>query len=336
MSQSAESNEVIVFYKTKDNPREIDVRIKNESVWLNQKQLAHLLNVDTDTIGLHIRNIFSEKELKKSATTEYSSVVQKEGARNVRRKLLYYNLDVIISVGYRVKSKRGTEFRIWANGILKDYLVNGYALNQKRLTETREKLKEVTASVKLLGRIIQRNSLHEDENTAFLVLIKDYAFALDILDRYDHKIIDDIEGTKTAALKIEIDEAKELLSKLRKENTTSDLFGRMKDNSFESSLHAVFQTFGGNDLYPSIEDKAAHLLYFVVKNHSFIDGNKRIGAFLFIYFLNKNKFLLTEDGNPRISNETLVALTILIAESNPKERRIIINLIKHLMHYKKM
>jgi prophage maintenance system killer protein len=321
----------LTIYKTDDGETEIDVRLAEDTVWLNQRQMAVLFDKDTDTVGLHIKNIYDEKELEKKSTSENYSVVQKEGKRNVRRDILHYNLDVIISVGYRVKSKRGTQFRIWANKILKDYLIKGYALNDKRLTESKKQLNEVTENLKLLGRIVKQQKLSGDENLAFLNLISDYAFALDLLDKYDHQKIEDIKGKKKDYHKIELNEALDALIKFKKETKASDLFAKPKDKSFESSLAAIYQTYSGKELYPSLEDKAANLLYFVVKNHSFIDGNKRIGAFLFIYFLNKNNSLISERGILRISNETLVALTIMIAESNPKEKDLIINLIKHLL-----
>jgi prophage maintenance system killer protein len=321
--------EIILFKSGKEI--NLEVKLQEETVWLNQKQMAILFDKDSDTVGLHIKNIFKEKELNKKSTTEYYSVVQQEGKRSVKRKIIHYNLDVIISVGYRVKSQRGTQFRIWANKVLKEYLVKGYALNRKRLTETKEKLNEVTENIKMLGRIIKQQQLSENENLAFLRLISDYAFALDLLDKYDHQTIEEIKSKSKSIYKIELKEALNAISEFKKETKATDLFAKQKDKSFESSLNTIYQTYGGKQLYPSLEDKAANLLYFVVKNHSFVDGNKRIGAFLFIWFLNKNNYLFTGDGIRRISNETLVALTIMIAESNPKEKELVIKLIKHIL-----
>ncbi|GIK61962.1 MAG: virulence protein RhuM/Fic/DOC family protein [Ignavibacteriota bacterium] len=307
----------------------LEVKLEEETVWLSLNQMCLLFGRDKSVVSRHLSNIFREKELEKNSVVANFATTAADGKLY---QVDYYNLDVIISVGYRVKSKRGTQFRIWANKILKDYLVKGYALNKKRLTETKEKLNEVTENLKLLGKIVKQQKLTTDENLAFLNLISDYAFALDLLDKYDHQRIEDIKGKRKTLHKIELDEALSAISKFKKETRASDLFARPKDKSFDSTLTSIYQTFGGKEFYPSLEDKAANLLYFTVKNHSFIDGNKRIGAFLFIYFLNKNNFLLTEKGNQRISNETLVALTIMIAESNPKEKELIIKLIKHLLN----
>jgi prophage maintenance system killer protein len=307
----------------------LEVKLEEETVWLSLNQMCLLFGRDKSVVSRHLSNIFREKELEKNSVVANFATTAADGKLY---QVDYYNLDVIISVGYRVKSKRGTQFRIWANKILKDYLVKGYALNKKRLTETKEKLNEVTENLKLLGKIVKQQKLTTDENLAFLNLISDYAFALDLLDKYDHQKIEDIKGKRKTLHKIELDEALSAISKFKKETRASDLFARPKDKSFDSTLTSIYQTFGGKEFYPSLEDKAANLLYFAVKNHSFIDGNKRIGAFLFIYFLNKNNFLLTEKGNQRISNETLVALTIMIAESNPKEKELIIKLIKHLLN----
>ncbi len=318
--------EIIIYKSGKDV--NLEVKLKEETVWLNQTQMAHLFQKTKQNISLHINNIFKEGELSRNSVVKDYLTTASDSKNYLTQ---YYNLDVIISVGYRVKSKRGTQFRIWANKILKNYLVNGYALNQKRLIETSQKLNEVTENLKLLGRIVKEQKLSENENLAFLNLISDYAFALDLLDKYDHQKIEDIKGVGKSVYKIKLTEILEALEKFKLETNASDLFAKPKDKSFESSLETIYQTFNGKELYPSLEDKAAHLLYFVVKNHSFVDGNKRIGAFLFIYYLNKNNFLITEEGIRKISNETLVALTIMIAESNPKEKALVVKLIKHLL-----
>jgi prophage maintenance system killer protein len=320
----------IVLYKSGEEIN-LEVKLEEETVWLTPNQMAELFGKARPTILGHIKNVYNEKELHRSSTCREFRQVQTEGERKIERNIDYYNLDVVISVGYRVKSKRGTQFRIWANKVLKDYLVKGYALNEKRLTETQEKLNEVTDNLKLLGRIVKQQQLSENENLAFLNLISDYAFALDLLDKYDHQNVEDIKSKSKSTYKIELTEALKAISDFKKETKASDLFAKPKDKSFESSLKTIYQTYGKKELYPSLEDKAAHLLYFVVKNHSFVDGNKRIGAFLFIWFLNKNSFLFTKKGIRRISNETLVALTIMIAESNPKEKELIIKLVKHLL-----
>jgi prophage maintenance system killer protein len=322
----------IVLYKSGKDIN-LEVKLEEETVWLSQKQMSELFEKNLRTINEHIKNVYIEGELKEKSTIRKFRIVQTEKNREVEREIKFYNLDVIISVGYRVKSKRGTQFRIWANRVLKDYLVKGYVLNQNRLTEKAEQLKEVTENLKLLGRIVKQQKLSEDENLAFLNLISDYAFALNLLDGYDSQTVKDIEGKGKSVYKIGTEEALNALEKFKKETKASKLFAKPKDQSFESSLNTIYQTHGGKDLYPSLEDKAAHLLYFVVKNHSFIDGNKRIGAFIFIWFLNKNNYLIAPSGKARISNETLVALTIMIAESNPKEKELIIKLIKHLLSY---
>ena len=321
----------IVIYQTKDGRTKLDVQLQEETVWLNLMQLSELFRRDKSVVSKHINNIFKEGELVRNSTVAKYATVQFEGKRQVKREIEYFNLDVILSVGYRIKSSIATQFRIWANQIIKDYLVQGYALNEKRLTETRNRLEEVTSNLRLMGRIIQQNALTADENKAFLMLITDYAFALDLLDQYDHQKVDDPVGSRQTVYKITFDDAMAALEKLKKQSGAGDLFARPKDQSFDSSLSTIFQTFDGKELYPSLEDKAAHLLYFVVKNHSFVDGNKRIGAFLFIWFLSKNNGLIDENGIQRISNETLVALTILIAESKPVEKDLIVKLVKHLI-----
>ena len=249
----------IVIYQTEDGTAKLDVRLEKETVWLSQLQMTELFQQTKQNISLHIHNIFRENELIEDATVKEYLTVQNEGGRVVKRKVIYYNLDVIISVGYRVKSNRGTQFRIWANQIIKDYLVKGYALNEKRLTETRDRLEEVTSNLRLMGRIIQRNALTADENKAFLMLITDYAFALDLLDQYDHQKVDDPVGSWQTVYKITFDDAMAALEKLKKQSGAGDLFARPKDQSFDSSLSTIFQTFDGKELYPSLEDKAAHL-----------------------------------------------------------------------------
>ncbi len=321
----------IIIYQSEDGKTRLDVKLQEETVWLSQLQMMELFDQTKQNISLHIGNIFNENELVKSSTVKEYLTVQKEGKRNVKRKILLYNLDVIISVGYRVKSQRGTQFRIWANKVLKDYLVKGYALNERRLTEARNRLEEVSANLRLMGRIIQQNTLSVSENQAFLNLISDYAAALDILDKYDHQQVTDLKKGTKDHFRITLENARSALQKLKDKSGAGELFARPKDKSFASSLAAVYQTFDGTELYPLLEDKAAHLLYFVVKNHSFIDGNKRIGAFLLIWFLERNQALLNENGLQRISNETLIALTILVAESRPEEKEMMIKLIKHLI-----
>lgn len=317
----------VILYKS-GREVELEVKLQEETVWLNLNQLCVLFERDKSVISRHISNLFKENELQRNSVVANFATTGTDGKSY---QVDYYNLDVIISVGYRVKSKRGIQFRIWANKVLKDYLIKGYALNEKRLTETKEKLEEVTENLKLLGRIVKQQKLTENENLAFLNLISDYAFALDMLDKYDHHTIDELKTNRKSVYKIELQDVFDALEKFKIKTNASGLFAKPKDKSFESSLNSIYQTYGGVELYPSLEDKAANLLYFVVKNHSFVDGNKRIGAFLFIWFLNKNKALINGNGAKLISNETLVALTIMIAESNPKEKELVVRLIKHLM-----
>lgn len=275
-----EANQIII-YQTKDGETGIDVKLENETVWLTQKLMSELFDKDSDTIGLHIKNILKDGELEEQSTTELFSVVQKEGKRNIRRKLKFYNLDMIISVGYRVNSKKGTQFRIWANKILKEYLIKGYAINEKRLKEQAEQLANLKSTVNLLSNVLKSKELNSDEANGLLNVVTDYAYALDILDKYDHQQLE-IEGTTTKQLfVINYVEAIKAIKNLKDKFGGSSLFGNQKDDSFKGSINNIYQTFDGIDLYPSLEEKAANLLYFVVKNHSFSDGNKRIAAYLF-------------------------------------------------------
>lgn len=321
----------IQIYQTEDGSTEVIVKFDNETVWLSQKQMAQLFDKDTDTIGLHLKNIYKSGELTEKSTTEESSVVQKEGKRNIRRKVKLYNLDAIISVGYRVNSKQGVEFRIWANSILKEYLLKGYALDKKRLAQQNEQLKELQDSVKILGNVLDYKALSNDESIGLLKIISDYAYALDILDQYDYQKleINNTSGKETYQLTYE--EAMTQIRIAKKAHGNSDLFGHEKDDSFRSSISTIYQTFDSEDLYPSIEEKAASLLYFITKNHSFSDGNKRIAAFLFLYFLERNGILFDYNGNKRIADNTLVALTLMIAVSKPDEKetmtKVVVNLI---------
>jgi len=265
----------IKIFRAEDGKTEIQVVVQSETVWLSQKQMADLFEKDADTIGLHLRNIYKSGELIEKATTEKSSVVQKEGTRNVTRSLNLYNLDAIISVGYRVNSKRGVQFRIWANQVIKNYLINGYALNERRLTSQNEQLGSLKESVLILTKIVNQKKLSPDESEGLLKIITDYAYALDILDQYDYQTLKISDTSDNELYKITYEEAKNQIMRLREIYGNGPLFGKEKDKSFKSSISTIYQTFDGKDLYPSIEEKAANLLYLVTKNHSFIDGNKR-------------------------------------------------------------
>lgn len=323
--------EQIVIYQAKDGQTQIDVQLKEETIWLSQKQMAELFDKDSDTIGLHLKNIFKSKELDKNSTTEKYSVVQKEGKRNIKRNILHYNLDAIISVGYRVNSKRGTQFRIWANKILKDYLIKGFAVNEKRLQQTTLQLQELKKIVQLQENVISEYHLETDEAQGLIKVIASYSTALDLLDDYDHQRLKLPTTSAAEVVKINYDEARNAINELGKQTKFEGLFGKEKDDSFKGSLENIYQTFDGIELYKTIEEKAAHLLYFVVKNHSFTDGNKRIAAFLFVWFLERNNILYQSNGAKIIADSTLVALTLMIAQSNPNEKDMMIKVIVNLL-----
>ncbi len=322
----------IVIYQTKDGETAIDVKLENETIWLTQKLMSELFEKDSDTIGLHIKNILEDGELEEMSTTELFSVVQQEGKRSVRRKLKFYNLDMILSVGYRVNSKKGTQFRIWANKVLKEYLIEGYSINEKRLKEQAERLASLKSTVDLLGLVLESKELSSDEATGLLKVVTDYAYALDILDKYDHQQLTIDATTSEELFIIDYNEAMKAICDLRDRFGGSSLFGNEKDESFKGSIGAIYQTFGGMDVYPSVEEKAANLLYFVVKNHSFSDGNKRIAAYLFVWFLDKNKILYRDDGSKRIADNALVALTLMIAESKADEKEMMVKVIVNLIN----
>jgi prophage maintenance system killer protein len=320
-------NKQIVIYEMPDGQTVINITLENETLWLSQSYMAELFDKDSDTIGFHIKNIYKEGELDEKSTTGDFPVVQKEGSRQVKRNITHYNLDVILSVGYRVNSKKGTQFRIWANKLLKDYLVKGYAINEKLLQEQTRQFEALKQTVRLMG-----NSLSSDETTGLLKVITDYTYALDILDKYDHQKLT-IEATHAQQSFIfTYEEAIAAIRGLKDKFGGSNLFGNEKDESFRSSITTIYQSFGGEELYPSIEEKASNLLYFVVKNHSFSDGNKRIAAFLFVWFLEKNNILYREDGSKRIADNALVALTLMIAESKPGEKDIIVQVVVNLIN----
>ncbi len=321
----------IKIYQTEDGQTKIDVKFENETVWLTQKQMAALFDKDSDTIGLHLKNIYQSGELEELSTTEKSSVVQQEGQRQVKRKIKIYNLDAIISVGYRVNSKRGIQFRIWASKIIKDYLLKGFVIDNKRLIRQNNQLKELQTSVKILADSMKYKQLTNDESIGLLNIITKYSYALDILDQYDYQKLEIKNTSGKEKYKLTYEEAIYQIQLAKKSQGNSNLFGNEKDESFKSSIATIYQTFGGEDLYQSIEEKAAILLYFITKNHSFSDGNKRIAAFLFLYFLERNGILFDENGNKRIADNTLVALTLMIAVSKPDEKdtmtKVIVNLI---------
>lgn len=321
----------IIIYKVESGDTDIEVRLEDQNVWLTQGQMVELFLQTKQNISLHIRNIFNEKELDEGSVVKESLTTATDGKKY---KTKYFNLDVIISVGYRVKSSRGTQFRIWANRVLKEYLIKGYAIDKKKFQDQSRQLDDLKQTVKLLGNVIENKSLSSDEATGLLKVVTDYTYALDVLDRYDHQILEIESTTPEELFQITYETAMEAIKGLRDKFGGSALFGNEKDESFQGSLAAIYQTFGGQDLYPSVEEKAANLLYFVIKNHSFSDGNKRIAAFLFVWFLEKNHILYREDGSKRLADNALVALTLMIAESKPEEKDMMIKVVVNLINLK--
>ena len=325
-----EQNNKIVIYQTADGQTQIDVRMENETVWLTQAQMADLFQTDRTSIVRHVNNIYKSEELEREATCAKIAQVQIEGKRKVNRNIPYFNLDMIISVGYRVNSKRGTQFRQWANKVLKEYLIKGYAINNRLSVQKYEELSQL---VHLLGRTINNEKELIDSDTRELVnVVTDYTYALDTLDRYDYQQLTIEYTTIEESFRATYNSAMETIATLKDKFGGSSLFGREKDGSFKSSIGQIYQTFDGTELYPSVEEKAAMLLYLVVKNHSFVDGNKRIAATLFLWFMQNNGILYNPNGTKRISDGTLVALTLMIAESRSDEKDIILKVIVNLIN----
>ncbi|RXP54543.1 cytochrome C biogenesis protein CycH [Lutibacter sp. HS1-25] len=320
----------IIIYK-KENQVEVEITYDNESLWLTLNQIAELFDRDKSVISRHIKNIFKEEELAYYATVAKNATVQEEGKRKVKRTIEYYNLDIILAVGYRVSSAKGTQFRIWANQILKDYLIKGFAVNEKRLQQTTQQLQELKKIVQLQENVISEYHLETDEAQGLIKVIASYSTALDLLDDYDHQRLKLPTTSAAEVVKINYVEARNAINELGKQTKFEGLFGKEKDDSFKGSLENIYQTFDGIELYKTIEEKAAHLLYFVVKNHSFTDGNKRIAAFLFVWFLERNKLLYQSNGAKIIADSTLVALTLMIAQSNPNEKDMMIKVIVNLL-----
>lgn len=300
----------LVLFESADKSVSLSVPFENDTVWLNQNQMIELFQRDQSVISRHIKNVFDEKEVEIESNMHFLHNAFSD------KPVAYYSLDVIISVGYRVKSKRGVEFRKWANSVLKSYILKGYAANDRRLAELKQTL-----------QILRRNEA-ELESNQILSVVEQYTKALDLLDDYDHLCVQKPDGTG-ATYRITYEECKKVIDSMRF-GAESSLFGNEKDGSFEGSIGAIYQTFGGKDVYPTVQEKAANLLYFITKNHSFSDGNKRIAATMFLYFLDKNG-LLFENGIKRIEDNTLVALTIMIAESKPDEKEIMVNLVMQFL-----
>ncbi len=311
----------IVLYRAPDGTVSLDARLERETIWLSLNQMADLFGRDKSVISRHARNVFSDNELERRSVVAFFAHTAADGKTY---QVEFYNLDAILSVGYRVNSKRGTQFRIWATRVLREHIVKGFTVNERRL-------RELNQAVRLIADVAERRTLTGDEAIGLLRVVGDYSRALDLLDDYDHQRVGLAGVTIREAAAVTYEEALRAVANLRKQFGGSDLFGREKDGSLHSSLAAVVQSFGGKDVYPSIEEKAAHLLYFLVKNHPFVDGNKRIAAALFLWFLEKNAALYRNDGGKRIGDNALVAMTLLIAESRPAEKdilaRVVVNLI---------
>ena len=320
----------IVIYRTADGQTTVDVRMDGDTVWLSQAQMAELFQTDRTSILRHIKNIYKTGELEENPTCAFFAQVRTEGKRTVTRQIPYYNLDMIISVGYRVNSLRGTQFRIWANKVLKEYLVKGYAVN-KALTEQRyTELKQLVA---VLGRTVKaQEALTSDDALNLVEVVSDYAYALDTLDKYDYQQLAVEQTTNEAKFRATYEGAMQAIEELKAKFGGSQWFAHEKDNSFKSSIGQIYQTFGGQDLYPSVEEKAAMLLYLVTKNHSFSDGNKRIAATLFLWFMAGNGILYNPDGTKRIADNTLVALTLMIAESRTEEKDVMVKVVVNLIN----
>ncbi|EFA44639.1 death-on-curing family protein [Hallella bergensis DSM 17361] len=330
MAEPLNLNNQIVIYQSKDGSTQLDVKLEGETVWLNRQQMAELFGRDVKTIGKHINNALKEELNDGISTVANFATVQKEGSRLVSREIEYYNLDMIISVGYRVKSRRGVEFRRWANSVLKQYLIKGYAVSERI---RQRQIAELRQLVQVLGRTIEQQPVSTtDESHALFDVVVDYTYALDTLDDYDYQRLNINKTTKEEPFHATYENAMHEIELLREKFGGSTLFGNEKDESFKSSIGQIYQTFGGVELYPSVEEKAAMLLYLVTKNHSFSDGNKRIAATLFLWFMNNNGILYRQDGSKRIADNTLVALTLMIAESRTEEKDIMVKVVVNLIN----
>ncbi|MBK5276990.1 MAG: virulence protein RhuM/Fic/DOC family protein [Desulfuromonadales bacterium] len=323
---SAEKSDIVI-YQSESGAASLEVHLDHDTVWLTQAQLAELFSVKVPAINKHLKNIFSARELIEAAVI---SILETTAADGKNYKTRYYNLDAIIAVGYRVNSYQATRFRQWATRVLRDYIVKGYSINEQRFRDQSEKLAEMRQTVELLARTLANQELVSETGKDVLRVITDYAYALNLLDRYDHGTLAIEETTRQALHVINYDEAIGIVASMKGE--FDGLFGIEKDQGFKSALGTIYQTFGGEELYPSVEEKGANLLYFVVKNHAFSDGNKRIAAALFIYFLGMNAILYRGDGSKRLADNALVALTLLIAESRPEEKETIVKVIVNLIN----
>lgn len=317
-------NDKIIIYQSEDGKTQLDVKLEGETVWLSARQMAELFNKEESNIRRHVNNVFKEAELKRENNVHFLHV------NGVKKPVPYYTLDIIISVGYRVHSQRGVRFRQWANSVLKQYLVKGYAINENI---RKQQIAELRQLVQVVSRTIQQQPAKStDESNALFDVVVDYTYALDTLDNYDYQRLHIARITKEEPFHATYENAMHEIDLLRQKFGGSVLFGNEKDESFKSSIGQIYQTFGGAELYPSVEEKAAMLLYLVTKNHSFSDGNKRIAATLFLWFMNNNNILYRPDGSKRITDNTLVALTLMIAESKTEEKDIMVKVVVNLIN----
>ena len=321
-------NDKIIIYQSEDGKTQLDVKLEHETVWLTQKQIAELFGTKRPAITKHLKNIYASEELTEESTCSILEHMGNDGRQSYNTK--YYNLDAILSVGYRVNSKNATRFRQRANSVLKQYLVKGYAINENI---RKHQIAELRQLIQVLGKAIQQQPTKTtDESNALFDVVVDYTYALDTLDNYDYQRLHIAKTTKEEPFHATYENAMHEIDMLRQKFGGSVLFGNEKDESFKSSIGQIYQTFNGTELYPSVEEKAAMLLYLVTKNHSFSDGNKRIAATLFLWFMNNNAILYRPDGTKRIADNTLVALTLMIAESKTEEKDIMVKVVVNLIN----
>jgi len=322
----------IQIFTSQDGKAQLEVALDQDTVWLSQTQLATLFDTSTDNISLHLKNIYQEAELSESATTEESSVVRQEGKRNVRRQIKHYNLDAIVSVGYRVSSKRATQFRQWATQVLKDHLIQGYSVNQRRLAERGVEFEQ---AVNLLSRTLTNQGLMSADGEAVARVISDYARSWSLLQGYDEQVLGEIAQSQSDMRPLDLSEALPAITELKQtliaKGEATELFGLVRGNGLASALATIEQGFGDELFYPNVASRAAHLLYFLVKNHALADGNKRCGSFLFLWYLRRNQHLLARPVEQLVNDNTLVALALLVAESLPDQKTLMIRLIEHFI-----
>lgn len=320
----------IVIYQNENGNISFEAKLEDETIWLTQDMMAKLFETTVPNINMHIKNVYDEEELEQKRTIKDFLIVRKEGNRRVSRKIVHYNLDMILSVGYRIKSKTATQFRKWATATLKEYLTKGYVINENKLKQEQDKVKTLQNTIQLLSRSLSNQIENLEDAQKVAKLLDDFAQGLDLLDNFDHKTLDSKGKNTQEAIRVDEKEFLQVIDKMKSE-FASDVFANPKDGSFSSSVNQIYQTFDGQELYPTLEEKAAMLLYLITKNHSFSDGNKRIAASCFLYFLDKNNILYS-NGTPIIDSATLFALTLLIAESNPNEMETIKNVVLSVLN----